>query len=419
MRILQINQCHYKRGGADVVYLNTINLLLSNGHEVASFSTQNPLNEDSIFSDYYVPSSDLRNQSFSKKIQNVLPYLYNSDAYLRLRKLIKDFSPDVAHVHLFYGSLSVSIFNALNDFNIPVINTIHDYRLLCPVSAFLDKDFNICEICAKKNPMACITKKCSNGKLTQSTVVALESLYWKNVNSPISKINLFHFVSNFCRNKYLEYYPEISEKNFVLYNFSVFKKKQVKTSSIRYFLYYGRLSPEKGLNTLINAWKNIPPNIHLKIVGSGVLLNKIKEEIEFNKMGNIELLGYKSGTELESIIQNAFFVIVPSEWYENNPMTIIESYSMAVPIIGSNIGGIPEIIINNKTGYIFEPRNSQLLADTILKAYSLSDSEYWQFSSNSYDFADTNFSPNKHYEELLKNYTILINNFRESKSYNK
>lgn len=408
MRILQINQCHYKRGGADIVYLNTIELLQSMGHEVASFSTQNERNEDSPFSDYFVPSINIRNQNFSTKITAILPYIYNKEAYKRLKRLIQDFKPDVAHVHLFYATLSVSVLDALKDCNIPVLHTVHDYRLLCPVSACLDKNYNPCEKCATLSSIACITKRCSNGKLGQSTIVALESFYWKNFNSPFSKIDLFHFVSKFCRDKYLEYYPGISDKNFIMYNFSGFQKSQLDISSAKYFLYYGRLSPEKGINTLIKAWKILPRNVQLKIVGGGTLFNQIKHEIISNKLENIELLGYKSGIELESIIKNSSFVIVPSEWYENNPMTIIESYNFGIPVIGSNMGGIPEIIINDKTGFIFKSKDQVQLSEIILKANSLSKNEYRQFSENSNDFAKNNFSPTKHYEKLMHNYEVLL-----------
>jgi glycosyltransferase involved in cell wall biosynthesis len=408
MRILQINQCHYKRGGADIVYLNTIALLKSMGHEVACFSTQNERNEDSPFNNNFLPSINIRNQNFSRKITSILPYIYNKEAYKRLKRLIHDFKPEVAHVHLFYATLSVSVLDALKDCNIPVLLTVHDYRLLCPVSAFLDKNYNPCEKCATLCSIACITKRCSNGKLGQSTIVALESLYWKNFNSPFSKIDLFHFVSKFCRDKHLEYHPEIRDKNFVMYNFSGFQKSQLEISSAKYFLYYGRLSPEKGIITLINAWKTLPKNIQLKIVGGGILFNDIKDEIISNRLENIELLGYKSGIELESIIKNSSFVIVPSEWYENNPMTIIESYNLGIPVIGSNMGGIPEIIINDKTGFIFKSKDQVQLSEIIINANSMSKNEYQQFSENSYDFAKINFTPTKHYEKLIHTYEVLL-----------
>lgn len=408
MRILQINQCHYKRGGADIVYLNTIALLKSMGHEVACFSTKNEQNEDSPFSGYFVPSCNLRNQSLGKKISAIRPYINNREAYKCLERLIKDFKPDVAHVHLFYATLSVSILDALKNNNIPVLHTVHDYRLLCPVNSFLDSKGNICETCAKGYAINSVKKRCSDGKLTQSAIVALEALYWRNFNSPISKVDSFHFVSDFCRNKHIEYHPQIKDKSVVFYNFNSLPNFEQKKSNEKYYLYYGRLSTEKGILTLVDAWKGLANHMKLKIVGSGLLLKQIQNKIKDLNLLNIELLGYKQGSELYQLIQNAHFVIIPSEWYENNPMTIVESYSLGTPVIGSNIGGIPEIIVEKETGYIFETKNRTQLQKKIQNAEALSTEQYAEFSRNALKFSVKHFSRNSYYEQLVKVYSETI-----------
>lgn len=408
MRILQINQCHYKRGGADIVYLNTIALLKSMGHQVACFSTQNERNEDSPFSSYFVPSYDLHNQSLGKKISAIGPYINNREAFKRLESLIKDFKPDIAHVHLFYATLSISVLDALKKNNIPVLHTVHDYRLLCPVNSFLDSKGNICETCAKGSPLNSLKQKCSEGKMTQSAIVALEALYWRNFNSPLSKVDSFHFVSDFCRNKHIEYHPQIKGKSVVFYNFNSLPNFEQKKSDEKYYLYYGRLSTEKGILTLVEAWKGLADHIKLKIVGSGLLLKQIQNKIKDLNLLNIELLGYKQGSDLYQLIQNAHFVIIPSEWYENNPMTIVESYSLGTPVIGSNIGGIPEIIIENETGYIFETKNTTQIQEKIKTAESLGSEQYKEFSSNAINFSLKHFSRNSYYEKLLKIYSETI-----------
>lgn len=408
MRILQINQCHYKRGGADIVYLNTIALLESMGHEVACFSTQNVLNEDSSFVDYFVPSHDIRNQSLRKKISAVSPYIYNKIAYNQLKRLIQDFKPEIAHVHLFYGTLSFSILDALKRNNIPVVHTVHDYKLLCPVNSFLDSKGNICEACAKGSPINSVRKKCSDGKLAQSAIVTLEALYWRNFNSPLSKVDSFHFVSDFCRNKHVQYHPQIEDKSVVFYNFNSLPNIEQTKSDERYYLYYGRLSTEKGILTLVEAWKGLDLNMKLKIVGRGLLLKQIQNKIKDLNLLNIELVGYKQGNELYQLIQNAYFVIIPSEWYENNPMTIVESYSLGTPVIGSNIGGIPEIIVDNETGYIFETRNITQLQEKIRKAEALGSEQYKAFSRNAVNYSMKHFSKDSYYEQLINVYSGTI-----------
>lgn len=414
MKILQINQCHYKRGGADIVYLNTIGLLRSKGHEVACFSTINLHNEDSEYKDYFVPTVDLRTSSLTDKIKSVGPYIYNKKAYKNLNRLIRDFKPDVAHIHLFYASLSVAVLDALKENNIPILHTVHDYRFLCPISSCLDQEDKTCELCVEKSILSSLKKKCSDGKFTQSSIVFLESFYWKKIKHPECSIDLFHFVSDFCKEKYIKYFPEIRDKNILIYNNSGF----IDTSNIgsvkfdksdnKYFLFYGRLSIEKGLLTLLKAWESISPNITLKIVGRGPLESKIKEEIRKNTSHNIELLGFKTGIELQNLVQSASFVIIPSEWYENNPMTIIESYSLGTPVIGSDIGGIPEIIKNEETGYVFKYKSILDLKRVIIKSINISDIEYKQMSENVIEFAKINFSSENNYNKLIDAYKSIM-----------
>lgn len=408
MRILLINQCHYRRGGADIVYLSTIDLLRSYGHEVACFSTINDKNEATEYKKYFIESLDIRKASIIEKAKFIKPYLYNKLAYDNIKKLIEEFKPDVAHVHLFYATLSVSILEALSENHIPIVHTVHDYRLLCPVNSMLDMRKNTCELCGDGTPLYAIRKKCSEGKLSQSFVSSLEGMYWRRINSPVSKINHFHFVSEFCKNMHIKYLPEISEKSSVFYNFTDLVYIDEKKHSDRYFLYYGRLSSEKGILTLVESWKMLSFDFKLLIVGEGSLSDKINEYVGKNNLTNIKLIGYKKGEELYSIIRKAYFVIVPSECFENNPMTIIEANSLGVPVIGANIGGIPEIIKQNETGFIFEPNNVFELKDILIKANCLNSEEYSAFTRNAMKFAKDNFRKEHHYECLIKVYNEAI-----------
>ena len=176
-----------------------------------------------------------------------------------------------------------------------------------------------------------------------------------------------------------------------------------------YFLFYGRLAPEKGVMTLLDTWKRLPKDVHLKIIGEGAMSAMIKDEIECNNLSNIEFLGFRKGEELFEFIRNASFVLVPSEWYENNPLTIVEAYSSGKPVIGSNIGGIPELIIEGKTGYLFEMGNSIELEKKINEALNMSDNAYLEMSETAYRFACDKFSEKTHYNELLKIYQGMIN----------
>ena len=402
MRILLINRNHFLAGGADRVYLNTGKLLEKYGHDVAYFSTVNDENLYSKQSSYFVEKIQTRGGSAYSKIFNVKKYLYNKDVSINLEKLIFDFKPDVAHLHLFYGVLSASVLSVLNKNKVPVVITIHDYRLLCPVNTLLDKNGQICEKCKKSRFYNCVLNRCSQDNFFQSTVVATEAYMRKYFFDPIVHIDHFIFVSHFSRNKHIMFDKRFKEKSTQLYNFT----NGVTNITIHkgdYLFYYGRLSREKGILNLINAVKQT--NSKLIIAGDGPQKKEILTEI--NGISNILYVGFKTGSELNELILKCSFVVVPSEWYENNPMTIVESFQFGKPVIGSNIGGIPELI-NTTTGFVFESANQNSLCNAIIAASEVSNDEYSNLSASCFNFADVHFNEQTHLGVLTGIYKKVI-----------
>jgi glycosyltransferase involved in cell wall biosynthesis len=401
MRILQINSCHYRRGGADVVYLNTIDLLETHGQEVINFSSEHPNNMVSKYSEFFLPFNEVRNQTFIQKIGNAKDYIFNKDAYIKLNVLIKKTNPDIAHIHLFYGSLTTSILKSLKENGIPVVISMHDYRLLCPSNAFLDSKSQICEKCKDKSYYKCFIKKCRDGRISYSAILSLEAYTRKYFYDPLDYIDHFLFVSKFSRAKHIEFDARFEKKSSHLYNFTPTFSSDISVCREGYLLFFGRLSIEKGIKTLIEAIKGT--NIRIKLAGSGPM--QVEVEDQCLKNTNIEYVGFKESDALTELIKNASFVVVPSEWYENNPMSIIEAYALGKPVIASNIGGIPEIVIDNKTGYLFEARNVEDLLNKLNKAVQLSDEEYYQMSLAARKFGDENFAPEPHYSKLIQIYS--------------
>jgi len=236
--------------------------------------------------------------------------------------------------------------------------------------------------------------------------MALESYFRDYFYSPNKYIDKFIFVSKFALRKHLQNKPEFTSKAEHLYNFyPLLSKSSPNHKKGDYFLYYGRLSYEKGLKTLLNAWINLK-NLKLKIAGNGPLKEFVQKEVALNS--NIEYLGFQTGEELNKIISNASFIIVPSEWYENNPMTIIEAYSLGKPVVGAEIGGIPEIVKHNKTGFLFEPKNSRELEKYVSMANDLDENQYYLFSKNARKFSEENFNKEAHYNKLIKIFENLV-----------
>ncbi len=220
-------------------------------------------------------------------------------------------------------------------------------------------------------------------------------------------IDHFVMVSKFIYDKHTEYYPVLKKKASVLYNFKELIGEAFPSMSKEVDLvYFGRLSKEKGIITLLKALVGLK-NIKLKIIGTGPEEPNIKRFIMDKKLFNIELLGYCKGALLWEHISSARFTVVPSEWYENNPMSIIESLMLGVPVIGSRVGGIPEILVQNH-GFLFEMSSVDSLREAIEKSTSTTQESYDKMSQNAMRFAKDNFSPESHYNSLLNIYSNLI-----------
>jgi len=405
MKILMINNYHFRKGGADAVYFNTAELLKQYGHEVYYFSAKSAESIPCETDKYFTTSHDYRKLSIGNKLSAIPSFIYNKEAYNKLLQLLDEIKPDIAHIHLFMGGLTSSVLKALEKKKIPVVHSVHDYRLICPAYLFIDGKNEVCEKCIDKFYLRCTIKKCSENKIGQSAILTMDAYFRKYITKPVNLIDRFIFVSRFINNKHIEFDSGYKIKGSMLYNFKPDLKSIVPTTvKGKYFLYFGRISREKGVQTLFES--SLKAGISLKIVGTG----PIAEQLINQNFRNVEFLGFKSGDELWSLIQSASFIVVPSEWYENNPLTIIEAYAFGKPVIGSRIGGIPEIIDDNKTGYLFYPGNTSELEEVLKRADNLSETEYQVMSANARALAEKLFNPDTHYNELMRIYEDVIKN---------
>lgn len=386
MKILLINNNHYRLGGAETVYLNTIELLKSKNHEVISLSRKN---QNTIYlgeKEYFINQSDFFINRF-----------YSINAANQIDFLIEKEKPQIVHLHSIIGGITFSVLPVIKKYKIPVVITLHDFRLLCPASHFWNGKSKICEMCVKGKYYKCILNNCSPEGKVRSVAIAAES-YLRDLLFPYSKlIDRFIFVSKFSKQKFLSANTSIESKSYLIYNFT--HNFELNNEIGNYFLYFGRLEPEKGIETLVNAFQKLQ-NIKLKIAGIGTLFDKIKKM----NLPNVELLGQQNRLEINEVIQKSSFVILPSECYENNPMSIVESFAMGKPVIGSNHGGIVELINNGKNGFQFENGNQYGLTELIIKCSKMDIEEYQKLSKNAYLFAKENFTPETYYNKLIKVY---------------
>jgi len=296
MKILSLNNFHYRKGGSETVYFDTAALLQKKGHEVIFFSSNNAENIPCEQGKYFV--ANINAISRWKGLQN---YFYNREAKDKLEKLIEAEKPDIAHAHLFWGNISPSIFHVLKKHNIPLVHTAHDYRMVCPAYTFTDIEGNVCEKCRGQHFYWCAVKRCSKGNLLESWIMAVEMYFRNAFFSPVKNLNGVIFVSNFARQKHLQYQPDFSKiPSLILYNFVVNPNRHFLIRQERkYFLYFGRLSHEKGLQTLIGAFRQLP-DLLLKIVGTGPEEKVLIDYVLRNKIKNVEFTGFKTGDALKN-----------------------------------------------------------------------------------------------------------------------
>ena len=404
MKVLLINNIFYHKGGSEAVMFNTAELLEHNGCEVVFFSFERPENQY-CRQECYFPE-------LGNNLRRVINYFWNSDASRNLSRLIDAEHPDIAHVHLFWGGLSPSILDVLKKHNIPIVHSVHDYRMICPAYTFKDGNGQICEQCYGGKFYKCTVNRCSKGNLIMSAMMAAEMYCRNKFHHPANYIDKFLFVSRFSQNMHLKFDKRFTkDKSMVLYNCAnsgILKYRNCNNDTYgSYYLFYGRLSFEKGISTLIRAFGQ-HPELKLKIVGAGPLERCLKDECRKLNNTSIEFVGYKTGKDLYELVANAKFVCVPSEWYENNPMTIVESYSLRTPVIAAAIGGITEIVEEGKTGLLFKSGNVIDLCRAIVKSKELSEASYLSMKNNAESFAEENFNENIYYNKLIETYNDVI-----------
>lgn len=358
MRILQVNKFYYPRGGADKYFINLTDALRKAGNEVAIFSMAHPENLPSEFSDYFVSRIDFNNGSWRDKLKSPGRIIYSFEAKRKFKKLIEDFRPDIIHIHNIYHQISPSILAVAKKAGIPVVMHLHDYKLICP-NYQLFANGKICEACKPKKYCQCAKKKCFKESFAQSLLASLEMFIHHSVLKIYEKnISFFIAPSDFMKRKVIEFgWPK--DKIGVVINpvFKTFTGEDNRSEDNSqpeedYLLYFGRLSKEKGTDVLIKA--AALTGVKLKFAGSGLEEENLKEAVK-EAGAQADFLGFKDGIELRQIILKAKAVIIPSIWYENMPLSLLEALSLGKIVIASNIGGIPEIIKDGENGLLFNP----------------------------------------------------------------
>jgi glycosyltransferase involved in cell wall biosynthesis len=320
--------------------------------------------------------------------------------------MLKNTKIDIAHAHNIYGRLTTSVLDVLHDNNIPIVMTLHDYKLICPAYTLLSQS-NICEDCEGHLYYMAIKNRCHKESLIASTIYAFESYFNKIFKKYEKNVRFFISPSQFLKRKFIQFgWP--GDQLVYVPNFIETSNFDVDYTPGKYFVYLGRLSSEKGISTLIEAFRRIKFNkLGLVVVGEGPL----KQHLTTLAAGDsrIRFTGYLSGKTLKEETRNALAVVVPSECYENAPLSILEAFAFGKPVIGSRIGGIPEMIDDGVSGYLFEPGSVDDLREKLDQVLSMPTKRVIEMGKAARKKVEKQYGANLHYEMLMSVYHRTLN----------
>ncbi|MFM1987073.1 MAG: hypothetical protein RJA99_30 [Pseudomonadota bacterium] len=349
-RLLNINSYHYRRGGADVVYLEHARLFESLGWDCSYFAMHHPSNLDCPDSRYFVDEIQIgHDYSPIEKAIKATQVIYSFEAQRKLRRLIADKRPDVAHAHNIYHHLSPSILPELKRAGIPTVLTAHDVKLACPNNKMLANG-RICEACRGHRYDHVVRQRCVHGSVAASAVIAMEAAVNAALGTWRKHIDRIVVPSRFLIDKLAEWgWPR--DRFTYIPNYVDARSLEPRFAPGDYLVYFGRLSVEKGLPTVVAAAAESGAKVVL--VGTGPIEDALRETVA-RTGAQVEFAGYRTGEALHRLVRESRASILASEWYENAPLGVLESFAMGKPVIGARIGGIPEMVRDGETGWLFE-----------------------------------------------------------------
>jgi glycosyltransferase involved in cell wall biosynthesis len=404
MRILFCNKYNYPFSGTEVYLFEAMELMRSMGHETALFSMADARGRPTPYDHYFVPHTDFkRSTGWQQNIRLCGRAIYSWDARRRIRAMIADFQPDVAHVRNIYHHLSPSILWELKAQKIPVVYHLNDFKVLCPSYNFVAQG-EACEACKGGAFWHALGKKCYPGWGASMTLVA-EAYVHKWLGTYRRCVDCFLAPSQFVRDKFVEQGWD-SAKFEILPHFQSVKPVVQRNAEGAPLLYFGRLSQEKGVADLLRAMQRLP-KLKLVVAGDGPEIGKLKQLAIDLGLGNVEFAGHIQGAELDRAVQQSRFTVLPSHAYETLGKTILESYAHGRAVVATDLGSRRELIQEGKTGLLYETGNVDQLTEAI------------QFLSLQPELADrmgqagqqelrTTYRPQEHYEALAALYERLV-----------
>ena len=415
MKVLQVNKFLYTVGGSETVMFQTAELLRQQGHEVVFFGMQDARNVTKAQEAYFVSNVDYREQRHGRQLLQ-LPgmsarFLHSREAAKMIERLVGDENPDVAHLHNIYHQLSPSVLGVLRRRHVPTVMTLHDYKRICPNYTLFANDA-ICERCKGHRYYQAVLQGCVKQSRVSSALCTVEAYAHHFTRAYERGVDHYIAPSRFLRDKMIEFGMEPGRITY-LPNFLNLDEYEPRYESGSYAVYAGRIERVKGVSTLLDAISSAPLGFDLKVAGDGELRGELEQRALARSLP-VQFLGRLPADKLRALIQASRFVVVPSEWYENAPMSVLEAYALGKPVIAASMGGIPELVEPGVTGLLFEPGNPAALREAINHLIARPELAV-AMGRNARRFVEQRFCPGAHLQGLLEIYAEAENTLRASK----
>jgi len=391
MKILLIHNQYKQKGGEDVVFKAESSLLKEKGHTVY---------------EYKISNNNLKTESLFDKIKVGINTIWSVKSYREIKKLIKEIQPDVVHIHNTFPQLSPSIYWAVKSLNIPVVQTLHNYRLTC-ANGLLYRNSKICEECVKRGKYSALKHKCYRGSFLATLSLVIMFYLHKIIGTYKNKVDLYITLTNFAKNMMIESgLPEDKIKvkpNFVNINFNKTIYTDINKRK-KQFVFVGRIVKEKGIDLLLEAFDQNIEDFDLVVIGEGPERENLQRKYRKNK--RIKWYGQLNNDEVLEEISKSYSLVMPSKLYETFGMVVIEAFSVGTPVIVPNHAGFPDIISPNENGYLFQPNDLTDLALKMKKIIALNNN--WnEFSKNALKSYEKYYTSEKNYQYLMDIYNKL------------
>jgi glycosyltransferase involved in cell wall biosynthesis len=352
MKVLLVHNTYQQQGGEDVVFEQERQLLEHAGHQVVAYRRSN---------------HEINEQSLVRQLKLASKVVWASDSRRDLSEILSREKPQIAHIHNTFTMISPSVYSACREARVPVVQTLHNYRLFCPAATFF-RDGRVCEECLDQSLWRGVLHGCYRESRTATSVVALMLAVHRWQRTWTQGVNSFIALSEFSRKKYVEG-GIAAEKIAIKPNF-VSPDPGCRAQSGEYALFVGRMLHEKHILTVLSAWRRLPMHIPLRIIGSGPRRSFLETYANQSGLSDVHFLGQLPRGEVIAALKGAWCLVFPNEWYENFPMTIAEAFACGVPVICSRLGAMQEIVADMHTGVHFVPGDAEDLARKVEWAWA-------------------------------------------------